>query len=355
LRKVLVIQTAFPGDLILLTPLLEAVKAGREPVHLSLLTLPGNAGLFDNSPFVDEILTYDKKGTERGFIPFLKLVQGIRKRKFAAAIVPHPSLRSALLALLGGIRIRFGFAHRVCAFLYTERVETKGTAHEVERNLALAAAFGAPVSGFVPKLFPSETDRLEAGRVLEAAGIDADGPFVAVAPGSSWATKAWPEGKYMRLLNGVRVECPVVLVGGVEDSELCDRLARPFDEGEGFPVVSAAGRTNLLQSAVLISQARVLISGDSAPVHLASAVGTPVVIIYGPTVSEFGFLPYRVPFRVIERDLTCRPCSAHGSRQCPLEHFRCMRDISEDEVLGAALELFRTTSGTSRGRINEVS
>lgn len=355
MRKVLVIQTAFPGDLILLTPLLEALKAGNDPVHLSLLTLPGNTGLFENNPFVDEILTYDKKGTEKGLVPFLKLVLCLRKKRFDTALIPHPSLRSALLAFLGGIPERLGFAHRQCAFLYTNRVDTRGTVHEVERNLTLSAAFGVPGSGFVPGLFPSERDEYEAGEILEEAGIKTDHPFVAVAPGSTWPTKAWPEDKYRRLLGEVRVEYPVVLIGGKGDIDLCARLAGSYDGDEGFPVSSAAGRTNFLQSAVLISMAGVLVSGDSAPVHLASAVGTPVVILYGPTVSTFGFYPYGVPFRVVKKDLVCRPCSTHGPKRCPLGHFKCMMDIGEKEVLDAALELLRTSAGTSGGRMNEAS
>lgn len=355
MKKLLVIHTAYPGDLILATPLFEALKSSDRTLHLSLLTLPGNAGIFDNNPFLDDVVVYDKKDRDRGVVPFLRLVMAIRRRRFDAVLVPHPSLRSALLAVFAGIGRRIGFAHRWCAFLYTESIRVMSGMHEVERNLALARPFARIDGTRGPKVYPSEEDREKVDGLLSRAGIGRDVPLIAVAPGSSWRTKAWPEEKYVQLLERLHRECAVALIGAVADRELCMSLLGAVGEKPSFPVFSAAGELSLLESAVLIERARLLISGDSAPVHLASAVGTPVVVIYGPTVREFGFSPYGVPSRIVERDLPCRPCSAHGPRDCPLGHFKCMRDISVEEVAGAVLLLMREREEAGKEAGNEKS
>jgi heptosyltransferase-2 len=347
-KKLLVIHTAYPGDLLLLTPLLEVLKSMDPALRLSLLTIPGTAGLFHNNPFLDEVVVYDKRGRDRGIIPFLRLVREVRKKKFDAALIPHPSLRSALIALFGGVRTRAGFAHRWCSFLYTERIDVKGARHEVERNVALARPFGAFGTTPAPKIFPSKEDRGKVAGFLSRAGISPGMPLVAVAPGSTWKTKAWPAEKHAALIERLGRKYALVLVGGEGDRELCAGLLRKAGGAPGFPVASAAGELSLLESAVLISRARVLVSGDSAPVHLASAVETPVVLIYGPTVKEFGFSPFGVPSVIVERDVPCRPCSAHGPQECPLGHFRCMRDIGVEEVYCAALDLMRETETAGR-------
>jgi heptosyltransferase-2 len=352
LKKVLIIHTAYPGDLILSTPMFESIKSADETVHLSLLTLPQNAELFSNNPFVDDIIQYDKRATGKSVISFLRLVIEIREKGFDTALIPHPSIRSALLAVLGGISRRVGFANRWCSFLYTDSVDARSANHEVERNLALADVFTGTQSpvALKPRVFPSSEDLKVVTEILSGAAIDPEEPFIVIAPGSSWQTKAWPEEKYRRLISNLTESFPVVLVGGEEDLELCMTLEADGSESGGFPVINVAGRLSLLQSTAVISMARAIISGDSAPVHLASAVGTPVVVIYGPTVTDFGFYPYDVPYRVIQKDLPCRPCSAHGPRKCPLEHFKCMIDIYEKEVLDNVVELMHLTAEAGGGR-----
>ncbi|MFQ6103481.1 MAG: glycosyltransferase family 9 protein [Candidatus Glassbacteria bacterium] len=354
LKKVLVIQTAFPGDLVLATPLLESIKKMDEMTHLALVTIPKNASLFENSPFVDDLLLYDKSGAEKGIIPFLRLVMRVRREKYDIAFIPHPSLRSALLARFGGVGKRIGFAGRWCSLLYTKSVDADGLSHEVERNLRLLESLGGIDKRAKPRLFPSEADSSLVTEMLKSAAIDAKKPFIAIAPGSNWPTKAWPIDRYRRLIEILSAEYPIVLVGGGEDKEFCESLADMKDRRWANPVVSSAGGANLIQSAVMISRARLLISGDSAPLHLASAMGTPVVVIYGPTVPEFGFYPYGVPYRIVQKELPCRPCSIHGPRECPQDHFSCMRDIDEKEVYDAAVRLIEETEEEQRGTVDEA-
>jgi len=304
----LVIQTAFLGDVILTTPLLSVLADRHGPVDV--VTTPAAASLLDHHPAVGDVLRYDKHGADRGWKPFRLLGRELRARGYDRVYLPHQSLRSALLALWSGARERIGFADSAAAVTYTSRVPRPRQGHEVERLLALAGVrpgdVAPPVSiGLAP------TDLAAADAWLVSHGVGPD--FVAIAPGSVWATKRWPY--YAELAVGL--DRTAVIVGGAEDAQLADAI-----------VHAARGRA--------VSAAGVLVTNDSAPLHLATAVGTPVVAVFGPTVPEFGFGPRRADDIVLGHDeLPCRPCSRHGPPTCPLGHHRCMRDLSAADVAAA--------------------
>lgn len=349
MKNVIVIHTAFPGDLVLATPLFESLKRSDASLHVTLLTLPQNSVLYENNPFVDAVVTYDKRGRDRGVIAFLKLIRTLKSSGFDTALIPHPSVRSALLALLCGAKRRIGFSHRWCSFLYTDRVDACDVGHEVTRNLMLARAAGGEPDVSGPKLYPGELRSDSVRKLLGRSGITCDDPYIAIAPGSVWATKRWPSGKYKGLVGRLVKSFPIVLVGSEGDRKLCDEILAGERGNHDRPAVSTAGELDLLESATLIRDASVLVSGDSAPVHLASSVGTPVVVIFGPTVPGFGFSPFGVPHVIVEKNLPCRPCSDHGPNRCPLTHFRCMRDIEERDVEQAVHDLL-TMIERDRGR-----
>ena len=172
----------------------------------------------------------------------------------------------------------------------------------------------------------TDADRLEAEGWLREAGVE--GRFVAMAPGSIWGTKRWP---YYPELAG-RLELPVVVIGAAEDAPLAAEIIAAAPERAR----SAAGMLSLRGSAALIERAVVLVTNDSAPLHLATATATPIVAIFGPTVPEFGFGPIGARDHTLGvTGLACRPCSAHGPQVCPLGHHRCMRDLSAAAVLDA--------------------
>ena len=315
----LVIQTAFLGDVVLTTPLLAALAARHGPVDV--VTTPAAATLLQHHPAVATVLSYDKHGGDRGWTGFRRLGSTLRSRRYGTVYLPHRSARSAALALWAGARERVGFADAPAAFTYTRRVGRVRTGHEVERLLALAS----PVDGEIHSvsLGLTQEDHAAAQSWLDAQGV---GPgFVALAPGSIWATKRWPY--YPEL--AARLEGRVVVVGSADDSV----EAQAIVARSGGRAVTAAGALGLRASAALIQRAACLVTNDSAPLHLATAVGTPVVAIFGPTVPEFGFGPRRPEdVSLGHGNLPCRPCSAHGPKVCPLGHHRCMRELSVDLV-----------------------
>ena len=344
-RSILVVQTAFVGDVVLVLPLLQLLHETFPGSMLTAVTIPAAEGLLANHPAVGRVIVYDKRGADRGLRGLMRMVSQVRSAGIDVALIPHRSIRSALLCRLAGIPVRIGFDTSAGRFLLTERVQYVATDHEIERNLALAGPLGVRSPTIrLPRLYPSEADRLAVDAFMRRSfGRDAVlhmPPCVAVAPGSVWNTKRWPESKFnslIRLLLDAGLH--VVLVGGGADRDLCSRLR----EAAGHPhLADASGRFSLLESALVIGRCAALVSNDSAPVHLAVAMNIPVVAIFGPTVPSFGFAPRGPGSRVVETEgLWCRPCSIHGGRRCPTGTFDCMNLISAGRVRDEALALAR--------------
>ena len=326
----LVIQTSFLGDLVLTTPLL-AELARRGPVHV--VATPAGAPLLARNPDVAGVTIYDKRGTARGVgglanvaaeLDAARSRAAVEGAKDAAAYLAQGSVRSAALARLAGFRTRVGFSTSAGRWLYTRRVLYRDDRHHAERLWGLATG-NADVSPtpeqLRPRLFPGGAER-EAVDRLVADGALGSAPLIALAPGSVWATKRWPY--YAELAARLPSHVRLAVVGAKDDAP----LAAEISAAAPGRVVDATGRLSLLGSAELIRRCRVLITNDSAPQHLASAMGTPTITAFGPTVPEFGFGPL-APHSATAgvSGLDCRPCDRHGPARCPLGHWRCMREL----------------------------
>lgn len=328
--QALLIQTAFLGDVVLTTPLLAALAERHGP--LDVVTTPAAAPLLETHPAVRRVLPYDKRNANRGWSGLRGLAQRLTGERYGQAYLPHRSLRTAALALLARIPTRIGFRGG-WSFLYTETREKPASGPESDRLLALA---GEQPAAYAPTLRPTTEDDAAAAALLHDGGVE-DG-FVALAPGSIWGSKRWPH--YGELARRLANRAAVVVVGGPDDAGLGDEIRRAAEDGGGRRrVVNACGKLTLRQSAALIGRADVLVTNDSAPLHMATAMGTPIVAVFGPTIPEFGFGPIRPGDVALGLDgLPCRPCSRHGPRECPLGHHRCMRGLSPDAVFAAIEE-----------------
>jgi heptosyltransferase-2 len=327
----LVIQTAFLGDVVLTTPLLAALAAQHGPVDV--ITTPVAAPLLETHPAVRQVVPYDKRGTDHGWAGLRRLARRLRAEQYERAYLPHRSLRTAALAFLARIPSRIGFSGG-WSFLYTEARPKPRTGHESDRLLALA---DEPSAVYPPQLRPTAEDEQVALDLLAGGCIQDGESFVAMAPGSIWGSKRWPY--YRELAAALAARAPVVAVGGPEDVELGEKIVQAV-RPSGRPAVNGCGKLTLRQSAALIARAAVLITNDSAPLHLATAMSTPIVAVFGPTVPEFGFGPIRAGDVALGIEgLQCRPCSSHGPPQCPLGHHRCMRDLTVEAVVAAIEDL----------------
>jgi heptosyltransferase II len=316
----LVIQTSFLGDTVLTTPLL-AQLARRGPVDI--VATPAAAALLADHPAVRSVIAYDKRGADRGLGGFLSLARRLRASHYEVAFLAQGSWRSAALALVAGIPSRVGFATSAGRLLYSKRVPYRDDLHHAARLLMLARPNGREPSldELRPTLQPDDGERASVDSFLTRHGVIGREPLIALAPGSVWATKRWPY--YSELARELSDAARIVIVGGTDDTELARAIVAAVPTA-----IDATGQLSLLASAELIGRVAALVTNDSAPLHLGSAMGTPTVSIFGPTVPEFGFGPL-APRAVIvgHQAMPCRPCDRHGPQRCPLGHFRCMREL----------------------------
>jgi len=339
----LVVQTSFLGDVVLTTPLI-AELAKRGPTDV-LTTRPGSEILSGN-PAIRNLFVYDKRDGDKGVRGFSRIVGQVRRAGrygtvspsenapksstiYDAAYLAQGSIRSGLLALAAGVRHRIGFDTSSGKAFYTERVRYDPSRHHAERlwSLAMSDCADPPTAEQIrPRLYPGEDERSAVDALLAPAGIVA--PFIVLAPGSAWGTKRWPF--YPELAALIAPQFPIVVVGGRGEVETADAIVASVEPGRAM---STAGRLSLLASAEMIRRAAALVGNDSAPQHLASAMGTPTVTLFGPTTPDFGFGPLAPgSVTVGVTDLACRPCDRHGPMRCPLGHWRCMRELSSRHV-----------------------
>ena len=332
----LVIQTSFLGDLVLTTPLI-AELGRRGPVHV--VATPAGAPLLTRNPDVSGVTIYDKRGTARGVGGLANVAAELSAARARAAsdgatdaiaYLAQGSVRSAALARLAGFRTRVGFTTSAGRWLYTRRVPYRDDHHHAERLWSLAAGGGTERPSreqLRPRLYPGGAEREAVDRLLESVPLTK--PLAALAPGSVWATKRWPY--YAALAESLASNAHVVVIGAKEDAALASDIVNRIGDGAS----DATGKLSLLGSAELIRRCAVLVTNDSSPQHLASAMGTPTLTIFGPTVPDFGFGPLAAGSNTIGvNGLDCRPCDRHGPQECPLGHWRCMRDLDAQTVSG---------------------
>jgi heptosyltransferase-2 len=164
-------------------------------------------------------------------------------------------------------------------------------------------------------------------------------PLFAVAPGARWATKRWPVARFASVAQTLAQaqQAAVVVLGSAEDSQLAQQLCQQLS----VPVLNSTGKLSLMHTAALLQQCRLLLSNDSGLMHMAAALRVPVVAIFGPTVQEFGFYPFKASAEVVSAALACRPCSTKGSMRCPRGHHQCMQQVTAADVLTAASKIWR--------------
>jgi len=322
MNKLLIIQTAFIGDVILATALIEQLNHSLPEVKVDMLVRKGNEVLLKGHPKLNEVLIWDKKNGK--YATLLKVARHVRRNNYDAVVNLQRFASSGFVTAFSGAAQKIGFDKNPMSFLFTTKVkhEMDGE-HEVDRNLKLLSGLGLN-GNMKPKLYPSQ----EAMKKVEKWQ---DKPFVCLAPSSVWYTKQWPAEKWVELIKLIQGKT-IFLLGAPDDFEYCEEIKTASGVES---VINLAGKINLLESAALMSKSSMNYVNDSAPMHLSSAMNAPVTAIYCSTVPRFGFGPLSDTSRVVETDLNldCRPCGLHGFKTCPEGHFNCAKSINVNKVL----------------------
>jgi len=321
LKKFLIIQTAFTGDVILATAVAEKLHAYFPEAAIHFVLRKGNEGLLAKHPFISKVYVWDKKYGK--YAGLLNIAKKLRAEKYDRVINLQRFASSGILTALSGGKEKIGFDKNPLSFLFTKALPHKlDGRHEVERNLELVSDITDSVLQR-PVLYPTQAD-------FEIVATIIAKPYVVFAPASVWFTKQLPKEQWIKLGKQLAAKYSIALIGGPGDVGLCNEIQATLGTG-----IVLAGKLSYLASAALIKGAVMNYVNDSAPLHMASAVNAPVIAFFCSTVPKFGFYPLSDQTKIVEiyEELACRPCGLHGYKACPQGHFRCAKDINIAEAL----------------------
>jgi heptosyltransferase-2 len=320
MRRILVIQTAYIGDAILATSILEKLHAFYPQAQLDFLVRKGNETICQDHPFLHRVVIFDKSSRLKNI---WKLIWNLRKEKYDLVINIQRYFTTGVITVFSGGRETVGFSKNPLSFLFTHRVKHEyGTKEnpilEIQRTQNLIARYTDDIA-LKPKLYPKPTTM-----VLKK-------PYICMAPFSVWFTKRYPEKHWAELVRLLAPKYTVYIMGGVSDKEGCERI---IQLSRSSNVESLAGKLNLLESAGVMKDAVMNFVNDSAPLHLTTAVNAPCAAFFCSTAKVFGFIPLSDRSFVFEAEeyLSCKPCGLHGHQACPVGHFKCS-EISPKRVV----------------------
>lgn len=322
----LIIQTAFIGDVILATGLIEKLKQHFPEAVIDFLLRKGNEGLLAGHPLLRNVLIWDKKKSK--IRNLFKIIGQVRSNRYDCVVNVHRFASSGFITVFSGSKRKIGFDKNPLSFFFDKKIKHQiGSVHEVQRNHQLIEAF-TDADFSKPKLYPRASD-------FEKVKPFQNGKYICIAPTSVWFSKQWPAEKWIDFLRAIKNKFnKIYLLGAPADHHICEsiRLATA-DES----IVNVAGKLSFLESAALMKNAVMNFANDSAPMHIASAMNAPIIAIFCSTVPSFGFGPLSDNSFVIEtkEKLSCRPCGLHGYKDCPEGHFKCAYLIEHEELVNS--------------------
>ena len=285
--RILIIHTAFIGDIVLSTPIIEKLKTEYPNSEIYYLTTPISATLLKSNPDINEVLIFDKKSNDKGVIGLLRTAMNLRKYKFDKVFVLHRYMRSSTLAFLSGGKERIGFESASGSFLYNKKVRYNSEFHEIERVLSLVESKSKQndQKEYKIKIYTTPESKVKIDKFWNDFSLF-NKQIITIAPGSKWFTKMWPSEYFDTLIDQLSQlkSVSVVLIGGNEDKEILLINANK--------TIDLRGETSLLDMAEILNRTDILVSNDSSPLHIASSFERPFILaIFGPTTKSLGFTP----------------------------------------------------------------
>lgn len=324
MEKILVIQTASIGDVILVTSLLEKLHHKFPNAQIDLLLKKPNQQLFIGHPFINNIWIWDK--SNKKYLRLLALCEEIRKEKYDVVFCVQRFFSSGLVTLLSGAKKRIGFKKNPLSIFFTHKVEHKieKGIHEVDRNISLLEGYWCKTAPR-PQLYPTKDDNSKTS-------VYKQGAYYTLSPASLWQTKTLELEKWVELVDKIPENSTLYLLGSNSDRALCDKLIKKTTHTN---TINLAGKLSFLQSAALMRDAKMNFTNDSAPLHLCTSVNAPVTAVFCSTTSDFGFTPLSENSLVVEAEPTpeCKPCGLHGAKKCKTGTFACSRNIDINKLI----------------------
>jgi len=325
--KILVKGNNWLGDAVMSLPTLRSLRAMKPGARIAVLSRDSVAGLYAGAPYVDETIVYPRRD-RKGVRAWLGVVRDLRGRKFDAALILPRSFSSALMAFSARIPRRIGYAGEGRSAMLTDAVEREPAllkGHRVHYYHRLLSAFGTPPEASPPELEVSA----EAARWVKEQA-PAGSPLVALNPGATYGeAKQWYPDRFVetgrRLMK--RWKASIVVVGGPAERDLGERVASEIGSG----AVSLAGKTDIPRLAALLKACDLLVTNDTGPMHVADAVGAPIVAVFGPT-DWIATPPFGKRHAIVRTPIECSPCL---KRVCPLGHHNCMKRVPVEDVVEA--------------------
>lgn len=326
MKKILIIQTASIGDVILTTSLLEKLHQQYPDAQLDVLLKDGNQSLFKGHPYLHQLLIWVKK--EHKYKNLLRLISEIRAQKYDLVANVQRFASSGVITMFSGAKRKVGFRKNPFSIFFSKSfghiISSKtNSPHELERNHQLIREITD--SEIAPtRLYPTQHDDARTSEYKTTA-------YICIAPTSLWFTKQFPVERWIELIKNLSEDYQIYLLGAKNDNLICQQM---IDNVNRPNIMSLCGKLTLLESTSLMRDAQMNFVNDSAPLHLACAINAPVTAIFCSTVPEFGFGPRTINSKIVqvEEKLPCRPCGLHGHKNCPKGHFKCAYAISIDEM-----------------------
>ena len=329
MEKILVIQTAFIGDAILTLPMVQKLKTIYTESEIDVLAIPSTAEIFSASPYVNKTVLFDKRGKHKSLPSLIKFIKELKKNSYSVIYSPHRSLRTSFIVMMLGVKETYGFNNSSFPYVYKHLIRYIPHHHEVQRNLDLIGYYYGEDWKILPDLHISEQQETRINNFISENKLV--GKIAAIAPGSIWNTKKYPEIYFKDIINYFREKLfSVILIGSEKDKSICEDIAKDFTDG----VVSSAGKFSIVETIGLLKRTKIIISNDSAPSHFGVCANIPVLTIYCSTVPEFGFSPYNSGSSFVSLNgLECKPCGIHGYNKCPIKTFVCGLSLKPQAVI----------------------
>lgn len=329
LSKILIIQTASIGDVVLATPVIEKLAEFFPDCQIDFLAKKGIEPILFNNPGLHNVLVWDKSADK--YKNLRLLISLIRSKKYDAVVNLQRFASSGLITALSGAKVKLGFNKNPFSIFFTKRVphkisaDSKQSQHEVSRNLEVISSITDNSKNFPLKLYPSQTDFAKVSQFKTVK-------YISVAPTSLWFTKQFPFEKWVEFISQIEKHLVVYFLGAKSDYAFCEKIIK--DSGHQ-KALNLCGKLSFLESAALMKDAAMNFVNDSAPQHFASAMNAPLTTIFCSTVPAFGFGPLSSDSVVVqtEEPLDCRPCGLHGLASCPKQHFKCAFTIDTEKLL----------------------